>query len=282
MVCKWLGTRKVGHAGTLDPLATGVLVACVGPATRLTKFVQKMPKTYIGRFQFGMESTTEDLEGEVTLLAHPPEITQEQIEKCLLQFVGEIQQVPPAFSALWVNGKRAYDLAREGKKVDLKPRTIEIHRLELLSFDYPNFELEIECGSGTYIRSLGRDIGRELKSGAIMTALERTKVGIFHRDNSIEVEQLGAQRIEHFIVPPIKAVRNLRRAVVGEERIQALTNGKWLKVKPDNFIGADVISVVDEKDRLIAVMNRKDEEHFTPTLNFSKYWCQQDALKSGK
>ena len=160
---------KVGHAGTLDPLATGVLVIAVGHATRLIRFVQQMPKTYIGTFELGKTSDTEDITGEVVSHDIEPPPTIDAIQQAISPLLGNIMQRPPAYSALKVDGKRAYSLAREGKHVKLEPRPIVVHEIELIRYEFPILELRIVCGSGTYVRSLGRDLGESLGCGAVMT-----------------------------------------------------------------------------------------------------------------
>ena len=166
--------QKVGPSGMLDPLATGVLVVCVGPATKLIEYVQRMPKRYVGEFLLGRRSATEDVEGEVELLSDPPIPTRDDIESILPNFLGKIQQRPPQHSAVKIAGQRAYTLARAGKQVEVRPRDVEIHSLRLLHFDYPSLKMEVACGSGTYIRSLGRDIAESLGTAAVMQNLQRT------------------------------------------------------------------------------------------------------------
>ena len=148
---------KAGHAGTLDPLATGVLVVCVGGATHLIEYVQRMPKRYTATFLLGRQSPTEDVEGAVVELPHAPVPAGEQIEAAAQRFVGRIDQRPPAFSALKIHGRPAYKLARQGRPVTLQPRPVELYRIEVKSYRYPELILEVECGGGTYVRSLGRD-----------------------------------------------------------------------------------------------------------------------------
>src|SRR5262245_44228837 len=149
---KLVRPAKAGHAGTLDPLATGVLIVCVGQATRLIDYVHRMRKRYTGTFLLGRESQTEDVEGDVVELVNPPVPTRPEIERAAREFLGTIQQRPPAYSALKVAGQRAYDLARAGKEVQLDARPVEIFRIEVQRYDYPALVLEIECGSGTYVR----------------------------------------------------------------------------------------------------------------------------------
>ncbi|HJZ54556.1 MAG TPA: tRNA pseudouridine(55) synthase TruB, partial [Gemmataceae bacterium] len=165
-VQKWFPRKtKIGHTGTLDPLATGVLVVCVGAATRLADFVQGMGKTYASRFRLGTTSTTDDADGEVTAnpAAVPPSC--EQIDAAIPAFLGNIEQVPPAFSALKVAGERAHDLARQGKDVALAARTVRIGAIRVLGYEWPWLDVEIDCGKGTYIRSIARDLGTKLGCG---------------------------------------------------------------------------------------------------------------------
>ena len=172
---------KVGHCGTLDPMATGVLLICVGSATRLVPLIQEHSKTYRAKFLLGRTTDTDDITGK-TLAETDPDpnnVDASAIERLLPEFTGKIQQVPPQFSAVHVNGQRAYDLAREGQTMELAAREVTVDRLELVSFAFPEFELEIECGTGTYIRSIGRDLGQRLGCGATMTQLVRSSIGSF-------------------------------------------------------------------------------------------------------
>jgi tRNA pseudouridine55 synthase len=183
--CRQGHKLRVGHAGTLDPLAEGVLVACIGEATKLIEVIQMLPKYYTGTFQLGVTSDTEDVEGTIISLPNPPQPTLHMLHEVALRFVGRIRQRPPAYSALKIAGKRAYQLARQGEYVELAAREIEIYKIELVGYEYPIFRLKIECGSGTYVRSIGRDIGESLGSGAIMTALTREKIGPFSLTNAV-------------------------------------------------------------------------------------------------
>ena len=264
---------KVGHAGTLDPLATGVLVVCVGPATRLTKFAQALPKTYVASFRLGFESDSEDVFGDIRELAEAPMVTAADIEAVLPEFVGEIEQVPPRFSALKVNGKRAYQLARKGTEFEMKPRTIFIEGLKLKSLNYPDFEIEIKCGSGTYVRSLGRDIGRRLGSGAIMTALQRSSIGSFAVENSLHSEDISLESIKRELIKPQQFIAGLDYVSVPNDQIERFVNGHvWV---PEAPIEAQEVGAIDDSGRLLAILNRKAAESYTPKTNFSKYWLEQ-------
>ncbi len=178
-ICRRIGVKKlkVGHAGTLDPLATGVMIVCTGKATKRIEEFQYHTKEYIATIQLGATTPSYDLEHEIDATYATEHITRELVEEVLKKFVGEIQQVPPAFSACMVNGKRAYDLARKGEEVELKPKLLVIDEIELLECNLPEIKVRVVCSKGTYIRALARDIGLALDSGAHLTALERTRVG---------------------------------------------------------------------------------------------------------
>ena len=181
---------KIGHAGTLDPLATGVLILCTGKATKQIEKLQLQDKEYTATLQLGATTPSFDLEHEVDNTFPTAHITQELISEVLKQFVGEIQQVPPLFSAVMVNGDRAYELARKGSDVELKAKTVRIDEIELTRFDPKTMQMDIRvaCGKGTYIRSLARDIGVALKSGAHLTALCRTRVGQVRIEDCLSLE----------------------------------------------------------------------------------------------
>lgn len=178
-ICRRMGVKKlkVGHAGTLDPLATGVMIVCTGKATKRIEEFQYHTKEYIADIRLGATTPSFDLEHEIDATYPMEHITRELVEETLQRFKGEIQQVPPAFSACMVNGKRAYDLARKGKEVDLKPKLLVIDEIELLDCRLPDIRVRVVCSKGTYIRALARDIGVALNSGAHLTALQRTRVG---------------------------------------------------------------------------------------------------------
>ena len=179
---------KVGHAGTLDPLATGLVIICTGKATKQIMQYQDMDKEYTAQVRLGATTPSFDLETEVDKSYPWEHITQEQIEKALSDFTGEQEQMPPIYSAKSVDGKRAYVMARKGKRVELKPQKIHISRLELLSVKLPDLSLQVECSKGTYIRSLARDLGEKLDSGAHLTGLRRTRIGPYELDRAISIE----------------------------------------------------------------------------------------------
>ncbi len=200
-LCVKLGIKKlkVGHAGTLDPLATGVMVVCVGKATKRINELQAHTKEYVATLQLGATTPSFDLEKPVDATYPTSHITREAVEQVLHRFVGRIEQVPPSFSACKVDGHRAYDLARKGHEVELKPKVLVISEIELLRFDASSMQLTIRvvCSKGTYIRALARDIGEALQSGAHLTALRRTRVGDVKVDSCMQVDDFAQWLEEH-------------------------------------------------------------------------------------
>ena len=204
LISQKLGVKRVktGHAGTLDPLATGVLILWTGRATKQIESLQRHTKEYIATLQLGATTASYDMEHPVNAVFPTNHITRELIEETLKQFVGIIEQVPPSYSACKINGDRAYDLRRKGKEVELKPKTVQIDEIELTAFDRMSMQMSIRvvCGKGTYIRALARDIGRALGSGAYLTSLCRTRVGDVRLAQCIDYDRfqewLDRQNIE--------------------------------------------------------------------------------------
>lgn len=194
-ICRRMKVKKlkVGHAGTLDPLATGVMIVCTGKATKRIEEFQYHTKEYIATIQLGATTPSYDLEHEIDATYPTEHITREKIEEALKQFLGEIQQIPPAFSACKVDGARAYDLARKGQEVELKPKLLAIDEMELLACDLEKMEIKIRvvCSKGTYIRALARDIGEALHSGAHLTGLVRTRVGEVRLEDCLDPERFA-------------------------------------------------------------------------------------------
>jgi len=257
---------KVGHAGTLDPLATGVLVVCVGAATRLIEYVQRMSKGYRGTFLLGRSSPTEDVEGEVTELDAPPIPTREQLDAAAARMVGRIEQRPPIYSALKVDGKRAYALARKGKEVELKPRPVTIHRLAVEAYDYPQLTLAIECGSGTYVRSLGRDLAESLGTAAVMSALVRTSVGGFRLEDAIDPEGITQENWADHLLPAARAVESLPKIELSTDEITEIRNGRRINRDADPRETKE-IAAIDATGRLVAILTRRGEGLLGPLRN---------------
>ena len=191
---------KVGHAGTLDPLATGVMIICIGKATKRIEEFQYQTKEYIATIKLGATTPSFDLEKEIDATYPTEHITRELVEETLKNFIGSIEQIPPAFSACKIDGERAYELARAGKEVELKPKTLVIDEIELLECNLPEIKIRVVCSKGTYIRALARDIGEALNSGAHLTGLIRTRVGDVKLEHCMEIEDfvewLDKQEIE--------------------------------------------------------------------------------------
>lgn len=231
-IARPLRKTKVGHAGTLDPLASGVLVVCVGGASRLIEYVQRMPKTYRARVRLGASSDTDDADGAVVEAVEPPVPTEPELRAALATQVGTIDQVPPGFSAIKVAGRRAYDLARAGQEVALKARPVTITRVELLGYDWPHADLEIDCGSGTYIRSIARDVGRMLGCGGLIAVLTRTRIGPFTIEEALDPAGLDRAAILGRLLPPIEAVAGLPRVRLSEDQAEAIRRGRAVAVEP--------------------------------------------------
>ena len=246
---------KVGHCGTLDPLAKGVLVLGVGPAVRLTSFVQNCQKRYDANFRLGASSATGDLENgfvEHPNLAIP---SRDQLDAAAKSLLGTITQVPPAYSAIWVDGKRAYERARRGEQVEMPSRKVSIDRLEVLRYEYPHVRLGVACGSGTYIRSLGIDLAQAVGSMAVMTELTRVGIGPFSVETAVTIGQLRDEPIEKLLLPAAVAVGHLPSVVIGPEDSIRLGNGLPLSAEAAKRIGdAKEAVVLTEQGDLRAIV----------------------------
>jgi tRNA pseudouridine55 synthase len=265
---------KAGHAGTLDPLATGVLVVCVGNATRLVEYVQMMRKRYRAEFMLGRTSTTEDAEGEITEIENPPIPSLADIERAAVQLTGGIMQRPPAFSALKVAGRRAYDLARRGQTVELEARPITVFNIEILGYDYPRLDLNIECSGGTYVRSLGRDLAESLGTGALMSALQRTAIGGFEIENAIELVQLTAASLNEHLISPARALTELQSIVLDADQLDRISVGKHLELPslvestPATATDPPDFAAFDGCGNLAAILRRRPDGLFGTVRNF--------------
>lgn len=249
-----LGTRKVGHAGTLDPDVTGVLLLGVGRATRLLRFVTALGKHYEGTFTLGTETTTLDASGEVTATHAMPSFDARTIQEVVdASFVGSISQVPPMVSAVKVGGRRLHELARAGVEVERAPRPVTIHACRIGPIDgrTATFTITVHCSSGTYIRSLVADIGRSLGGGAHLETLRRTAVGSFTLDDAVALEALGPEHL----LPAVEAVRDLERVHVDDAGRVAVSHGRRLT---RDELGIDEAAtgpwaVISGDDELLAV-----------------------------
>ncbi|MEO2066067.1 MAG: tRNA pseudouridine(55) synthase TruB [Desulfurobacteriaceae bacterium] len=236
---------KVGHTGTLDPLATGILILSVGKATRLSEYLLKQDKCYTVTGRFGLESDTYDIDGKVKKV-ECREIKKEELLRVLNKFTGEILQVPPPYSAVRIKGKRAYQLAREGREVEIPPRKVEVYSLKLIDFNYPYFTLKVCCSSGTYVRSIVHDIGRELGCSAVVTDLRRTRVGNIGEEMAVTLDKLEEEGVERYLIPPQDVLPFPKLEVSDEEKgrfrngaplKKELPEGRYSVVSGDEFIG---------------------------------------------
>lgn len=246
---------KVGHAGTLDPLASGVLIVAVGGATRLIERLQRLEKAYRAVIRLGATSETLDADGPVVEVENPPIPTEDDVRAALERQVGAIEQRPPAYSALRVGGARAYDLARAGRAVEPAPRTVRIDRVEPLAYTWPRLEIEVVCGSGTYIRSIARDVGEALGCGGLIETLHRSRIGPFRDTEAIDPDTLAPETILERLEPPIRAVPDLPRLALTEDQADAIRQGRPIGrrqgVEPPSVLGETAL--VGPDDALIAL-----------------------------
>ena len=223
---------KVGHLGTLDPMATGVLLVTVGKATKLFDIMQEKQKTYLATFEFGYETDTLDATGKLIKSAtNLP--TREEIEQILPKFIGEIDQIPPLYSAKSINGIRAYDLARQGIEFELKSKRVQITNIELVEYSNNKLVLQISCGSGTYIRSIGRDIAYKLNTCATMISLVRTKIDQFSVEECYEIENISKENINDFILP-LDKILDYEVLSLTDEEVFKILNGQTININKNN------------------------------------------------
>ena len=238
-----------------------------GTGTRLVEYVQRMPKSYVGTFILGRESTTEDIEGEIVELADPPVPTLKEIQEAAKKLEGHIQQRPPAYSAIKINGRRAYKMARKGEAVQLQARPVSIYRIAVRSYEYPQMVLEVECGSGTYIRSLGRDLAESLQTAAVMSALVRTAIGKFDVKESLDPGKLTKENIGSHILPMIHALDYLPLVELSAEEIGRVHRGQEIRKRVNDADAAE-LAAVDEQGNLAAILSSSDGELLHPVRNF--------------
>ncbi len=255
---KIYGQRKVGHAGTLDPDATGVLLVGLGRVTRLLRFLQVAGKTYRGAVRFGVATSTLDAAGEV-LDRTPMPVSREDVEAATLRFVGDIEQVPPMVSAVKVGGRRLHELARAGEEVERAPRPVTVHRFDVEEFEpgpYPLATVLVECSSGTYIRTLAADMGVVLGGCAHLESLRRLAVGTFGVDESHSLESI-AEDPQAALLPPVVAMRDLERIAVDAEQSRAVSHGATFTATALAPAGDGPFAVTDPDGALLAVYERR-------------------------
>lgn len=249
-----LRTRQVGHTGTLDPFASGLLLVCVGAATRLAEYFAPLPKTYVATLRLGQATNTDDHTGETVSTSDAwGDVTRAQVEAALAEQVGEIQQVPPAFSAKKVDGQRMYDVARRGGEVDLPPVAVTIHAIRVLSAHLPDVVFEVECGSGTYIRAIARDVGAALGVGGHLRELRRTRIGPHDVSRAVPVDQLGdAERVAAAMISPADALSHLPCVVADARGEEEIRHGRTLPA-PEDLRVTGPVAIVSAAGALLAV-----------------------------
>ncbi len=231
VVARQFKGHKVGHAGTLDPLATGVLVVAVGSATRLVDYVQQLQKRYTTVVRLGATSDTDDSDGEVRINDSFEPLELHCIESAVSRQIGPLAQVPPNYSAIKQAGRRAYDLARNGAKVSLEPRIVNVYSIRILNYEWPRLALEVECGAGTYIRAIARDIGLELGCGGLVEVLERTSIGSFAIADAIDPQGLSRSELEARLIEPSSAVQHLPKRTLDASEWIEIQKGRAISLK---------------------------------------------------
>jgi tRNA pseudouridine55 synthase len=252
------GIHQVGHTGTLDPFATGILLIPIGAATRLTAYTHSLPKAYSAQITLGATTDTDDLTGTLEKgNSHQPTLTE--IKTCLEQFKGEIQQLPPSYAAIKIKGKKLYEYARQGKEVERKPRAVTIHALDITSYTYPHITITTTVSSGTYIRALARDIGRSLTTGAYLTTLRRTSIGEFTEKNAVDLHSLTAENWPTHLHNAHKLVSHLPHLILNAANVAKLQQGR--EVATPDSLPSGYIAMLNQTDQLIGIGTANPQAH---------------------
>jgi len=254
------GIRRAGHTGTLDPRASGVLVILIGPAVRLSEYVSASDKRYQATIQLGRSTDTYDSEGTVTSATPVENISEEQFDEILQGYVGEIEQVPPPYSAVKVKGKKAYEMARKGKPVDLEPRIINVFNLEILEWAPPEVVIDVYCSSGTYVRSLANDLGDSLGTGAHLIGLRRTKSGQFTLRDAVPLRRLkesfDAGDWYQFLIPAADALGDWPMIELNPDEVELVRHGHRIPAEPD---ASDWVRGLSQQGDLVALLEYESE-----------------------
>lgn len=261
VVKKVAGTGKVGHTGTLDPEATGVLPICIGRATKIIDYIMDSEKVYEVTLKLGIRTTTYDLEGEVLEERDPSHLKEEEILNSINSFKGEYSQIPPMYSALKQNGVRLYELARKGIEVERKGRLVNIYNLEDIKINNPYISMKVTCSKGTYIRSLCYDIGEKLGVFATMTQLNRAKTSVFSQEKSININELTKENINDYILSMEEALEKYDKIVVNKKYVKLLVNGVRVadgRFTKDKVINNKLYRVYDDENNFIGLGERND------------------------
>ncbi|MBL8097787.1 MAG: tRNA pseudouridine(55) synthase TruB [Anaerolineales bacterium] len=263
------GLRRAGHTGTLDPRASGVLVILVGPAVRLSEYVSASDKRYQAIIRLGGTTDTFDAEGKFTPTKDPINVTEAEFEEALKTFVGEIEQVPPAHSAVKVGGRKAYEMARKGEEVELEPRKITVHHLEVLEWTPPEVVIDVHCSSGTYVRSLANDLGQKLGCGAYLVGLRRTKSGKFTLRDATPLRKLqeafNAGNWYQFLIPAAEALADWPSVELNPDEVEGVRHGHRVKAKEADTVNEKVRGISTQGE-LVALME------LTVQADGSKEW----------
>ena len=261
------GIRRAGHTGTLDPRASGVLVVLIGPAVRLSEYVSATDKRYQAIIRLGSSTDTYDSEGKFTQQSSEPvNVTEEQFETALQGFIGEIEQTPPAYSAIKVKGRRAYDMARKGEEVELEPRKIQVFHLEVLEWAPPEVVIDAHCSSGTYVRSLANDLGNTLGCGAYLVGLRRTKSGRFSLREATPLRKLqeafAAGNWYQYLIPAAEALGDWDALELNPDQVDEVRHGHRLPASPDAKPGmVRAVSMAGELVALLELVPAAESEH---------------------
>ncbi|MBN1494545.1 tRNA pseudouridine(55) synthase TruB [Candidatus Peregrinibacteria bacterium] len=261
--------EKIGHTGTLDPLASGVLVLVFGEATKLIEFIVKADKEYEAQITLGAASVTYDAEGEIKKISEKRPLKRE-VEDGLRVFKGDIFQTPPKFSAIKVKGKKAYELARKGIEVNLKKRKIHIYSIKILKYEYPNLKIKVMCSSGTYIRSLAHEIGLKLQTGAYLSGLKRTRSGGFLIKNAVSPEDLNTQNLKQKLEPVEKYVKLFPKIILNSIEYKKLNFGQTIS-RPKLKEGIDLFMGF-YKNSLAGILEKVKDSGSKDSQNLLKYY----------
>lgn len=273
------GLRRAGHTGTLDPRASGVLVILVGPAVRLSEYVSASDKRYQAIIRLGGTTDTFDAEGKFTPTTDPANITEAEFEEALKTFVGEIEQTPPPYSAVKVQGRKAYEMARKGEEVELEPRTITVHHLEVLEWTPPEVVIDVHCSSGTYVRSLANDLGKKLGCGAYLVGLRRTKSGRFTLRDSVPLRKLQeaftAGNWYQYLIPAAEALGDWPAVELNPDEVEGVRHGHRVKAKEADIVHEKVRGVSTQGE-LVALMVSVTGEDGSPEWQPKKVFFTSD------
>ena len=255
--------RRAGHTGTLDPRASGVLVVLVGPAVRLSEFISASEKRYQAVLRLGLTTDTYDMDGNV-LMRSPVNISYEELEETLKTFIGEFDQIPPAYSAIKINGEKAYERARRGEEVEMEPRKVRVDSIELLDWESPEAIIDIQCSSGTYVRSLIHDLGEKLGCGATLVGLRRTKNGRFSLRDAVSLRRLQEAFVNgdwyRFLIPAAEALGDWYTVELTLDQVDQVRHGHRVPAVED--VPTDTIArAVSEEGELVALVEYDAEAH---------------------